>query len=148
MGMWSLIVHKESQAQELVMSEAQAAECCVVYATCADIEEARHIGMLLVQGKFAACVNLLPTMHSIYLWEGTVAEAQEAILLAKTTRELSPLTVNRIVELHSYECPAVFVLPISAGSVPYLNWIAEVVSGPMPEPADEDPPAAGEDDHS
>ena len=107
-----------------------SANVCLGYATCADIDEARRIGMMLVEGKFCACVNLLPMMHSIYVWEGTIAESDEVVLLAKTTSDLCELTVNRIVELHSYECPAVVVLPVCGGSPEFLQWVGAQVTCP------------------
>ena len=55
--------------------------------------------------------------------EGALREDSEAMLWAKTSADLiEPLTAM-VKALHSYACPCVIVLPISAGNADYLAWI-------------------------
>ncbi len=94
-----------------------------VYMTAADKAEATAIGRTLVEERLAACANIFENMTSVYWWEGGVQQASEAVLIAKTTRELIEPLIERVKQLHSYECPCVVALPIEAGNPSYLAWI-------------------------
>ena len=96
-----------------------------VYATFESVEQARAIGADLVGEGLAACVNIFPGMISIYRWQGEVENAAEAAMLVKTRAGLAEAVMTAITERHSYEMPALLVLPISGGSDAYLDWIAE-----------------------
>jgi periplasmic divalent cation tolerance protein len=67
-------------------------------------------------------------VSSIYRWQGAIEEANETVLLLKTTSDLVDRVTRRIVELHSYECPCVVALPIESGHPPYLQWIGDSTS--------------------
>ena len=43
-----------------------------IYMTAGSPEEARQIGMVLVEKKLAACVNLIEGMCSLYQWNGEI----------------------------------------------------------------------------
>lgn len=81
----------------------------------------------LVESKLAACVNVLPSVQSIYRWQGEVETAQEILLLIKTTSDRFPELQQRIIHLHSYETPEIIALPVSMVSDKYLAWIQESV---------------------
>lgn len=99
----------------------------VVFCTCGEKGEAQRIARDLVESKLAACVNILPSVQSIYRWQGQVETAQEILLLIKTTPERFPELQQRIMHLHSYETPEIIALPVSIGSDKYLAWIQESV---------------------
>jgi periplasmic divalent cation tolerance protein len=100
------------------------------YVTAGSRDEALAIGRTVVEERLAACANVLDGMISVYWWQGSLEQADEAVLILKTRAELvEPLTA-RIRELHSYECPCVVALPIAAGNPDYLDWIAGE-TGPM-----------------
>ena len=59
-----------------------------VYITCESKEQAEDMGRVLLKKRLAGCVNIIPGMHSAYLWppgKDYVEEADEVILLCKTT---------------------------------------------------------------
>jgi periplasmic divalent cation tolerance protein len=93
------------------------------YMTFPNRDEARRMGRVLVDRKLAACVNIIDGMESIYSWEGKVETAQEAILIAKTTRAASAELMTAVLEGHPYECPCVVWIPISGGNPAYLRWV-------------------------
>lgn len=95
-----------------------------IYMTAGSAAEARAIGADLVQRRLAACVNILEPMQSLYVWEGELQEAREAVLIAKTTAARVPEVIDRVKALHSYECPCVVSLPVEAGHHPFLQWVA------------------------
>ena len=100
----------------------------LVLTTTSSQEEGRRIANALVERRLAACVNILPQIDSIYRWKEKVEEAQEFLLLIKTTESAVESLRDAIQELHSYEVPECIVLPIESGSEKYLGWIDESVS--------------------
>ena len=99
----------------------------LVYITTGDKEEARKIGMALVESRLAACVNIIDRMNSLYRWEGRIQEDQEVILIAKTTEKNVPALKNKVQALHSYECPCIVCLPVTDGHEPFLQWVRKQV---------------------
>lgn len=101
--------------------------CCLLYCTTSNQQEAQKIGQILVEEQLAACVNILPGMLSIYRWEGKIEQANEAVLIVKTTHNIVETTIKRIVHLHSYDCPAVLQLAIESGHAGFLDWMKNQV---------------------
>jgi periplasmic divalent cation tolerance protein len=94
-----------------------------VYMTAGDRIEARKIGKALIEMKLAACVNIIDSMTSLYRWKGQVQEDQETVLIAKTTMEKIAALKQKVVELHSYECPCILAFSVSDGHEPFMRWI-------------------------
>lgn len=115
-------------------------DAVLVYMTAESEEQAERLGRSLVEGRLAACVNILPGMRSLYWWDGAVQEGREAVLVAKTRRDLlGPLT-EAVKSRHSYQCPCVVALPIQGGNPDFLAWIQAETrpaggSHPAPEPS-------------
>ncbi len=84
-----------------------------VHFTCANQREADKIAKALVSERLAACVQMVP-IRSVYRWKQKVERAEEVLMLAKTKTSLCPAVVKRVRELHSYELPAIFVVPVDA----------------------------------
>ena len=88
----------------------------------ADVSSFAHT---LVEGRLAACVNLLPAMDSVYRWEGKVEQERERQLVIKTSRSRLPALWDRVREIHPYDVPEFIVLPIAGGSDAYLGWLGD-----------------------
>ena len=99
----------------------------LVLSTASSKDEARKLGRALVERLLAACVNIVPQVGSIYRWEGEVEEAEEWLLIIKTTRSAFERVRDAIKELHSYDVPECIAVPIESGSMEYLNWLGESV---------------------
>lgn len=99
----------------------------LILSTC-PAEAAAALARTLVEEGLAACVNIVPTVHSVYRWEGQVESASESLLLIKTTAarylELEP----RLRALHPYALPEIIALPIERGLPGYLDWLASSVA--------------------
>ena len=95
----------------------------VVLSTCGSPEEAERIARALVAKRLAACVNLIPAVRSIYRWKGAVEDAQETLLVIKSSRTLFDELRAEIEKLHSYEVAEVVAIPIVDGSEAYLEWL-------------------------
>ena len=95
----------------------------IVLITAGSEEEAHKIGESLIEGKKAACVNILPGVDSLFWWEGKIDSARENLLLVKTKVSLFPEIVELVKRTHSYEVPEIIALPIIDGSEDYLKWL-------------------------
>ena len=101
-----------------------SAAIVTVYAVFADDEEAHRIGRAMIAEGLAACVNILAPCHSIYRWEGAIAEAGETPALFKVAMEGADALIAAITARHSYAVPAVVAWPITGAHPPYANWVA------------------------
>jgi periplasmic divalent cation tolerance protein len=99
----------------------------LVLTTAGSKEEARKLGRMLVERLLAACVNIVPQITSVYRWEGEIEEAEEWLLIVKTTRDTFERVREAIVEMHSYEVPECICISVDDGSVEYLSWIEQSV---------------------
>jgi periplasmic divalent cation tolerance protein len=113
------------------MAATVSREAVLAYITCASSDEAERIGRALVAERLAACVNILPGMRSLYWWQGVLTASEEAVLIAKTTAVGAPGLTARVLELHSYSCPCVVVVPLIGGHPRYLDWLIGEVR-PLP----------------
>lgn len=95
--------------------------------TTKDSPEAKEIGKIVVRERLAACTNVIPGISSTYRWRGKIEEAEEALLLAKTTEDRLEDLISRIEKLHSYETPEAIAIRIEDGSTSYLKWVKENV---------------------
>jgi periplasmic divalent cation tolerance protein len=92
-------------------------------------EEADHIAESLVAETLAACVNIVPSVTSVYRWQGRIERDEEWLLVAKSHSEALDNLVQRVQELHSYDVPEIIALPLTGGSKVYLRWIDAEVCG-------------------
>lgn len=95
--------------------------------TVPNIEEGQKIAKILVENKLAACVNIIQNVFSIYRWKGKIEDANEHLLLIKTTENKADLIIQKISEIHSYKVPECIGIKLEKGSEKYLKWINEAV---------------------
>ena len=108
----------------------------VVFVTVPNRRTAVHIAQSLVKEKRAACVNIVPAIESLYIWQGKLEKTRELLLIIKTTRKGYPALERRIQTLHPYTVPEIIALPIQRGASSYLKWLKTAVA-PLPRCAGE-----------
>jgi periplasmic divalent cation tolerance protein len=94
-----------------------------VYTTWPTAVEAEAAGRTLVERRLAACVNILPGMTSIYRWQGALERGEEAVMIIKTRASLADEVSQAVKGLHSYETPAILVMPLDSVEKSYLGWL-------------------------
>ena len=105
-------------------------KCVLIYSTFPSPAEAERVGGELVDRGLAACVNVLPGMTAIYVWEGKRQREAEAVMIIKTRADLAETAMAEARKLHPYANPALVVLPIEGGSQDFLRWIGEQTQPP------------------
>ena len=88
-------------------------------------ENAERITNILLDEKLSACINIIPGVKSIYIWQGEKKSDDEVIMLIKTEKNKFPDLVKRIKELHPYELPEIIGIPINYGLPEYLEWVKD-----------------------
>ena len=106
-------------------------ERVVALSTAGTAEDAERIARALVEGRLAACVNIVPGVVSVYRWKGEVCRDEERLLIIKTRAGRIEALREALVAIHPYELPELVALPIEAGHEPYLAWLDEGVSPPL-----------------
>lgn len=102
----------------------------LIYSTFPSPAEAERIGGALVDRGLAACVNILPGMTAIYVWDGKRQRDTEAVMIIKTRASLADTVIAETRKLHPYTNPALVVLPVTSGSADFLRWIGEQTAKP------------------
>lgn len=100
----------------------------LVYITCESKEQAEDIGRALLKKRFVGCINIIPGMRAAYLWppgKDYIEEADEVILLCKTTEKHYAAVEKEVLKLHTYTNPAIFALPITHMSKRYADWLTK-----------------------
>ncbi|MBS0213477.1 MAG: divalent-cation tolerance protein CutA [Proteobacteria bacterium] len=95
----------------------------LVLCTCPDAANAQALADSLVERRLAACVNLLPGVRSVYRWQGRVEQADEVLLLVKTTDDRFEALQEQIVRMHPYAVPEVLAFKAVDGLPAYLGWV-------------------------
>jgi periplasmic divalent cation tolerance protein len=101
-----------------------AAKFSLVLVTAPDLKTARALAKAALKAKLAACVNLIPKVESHYWWQGKIGHGAEVLLIMKAPRARLVALEKLVLARHPYDTPEFLVLPLSAGSRKYLDWLA------------------------
>lgn len=100
---------------------------CILYSTWPDGAAAEAAAEALVAEGLVACCNILGGVRSVYRWDGKLQREDEVVMICKTRDDLAGEVTRRIVEMHTYDLPAVVRFDIAGGHGPFLEWIGEQV---------------------
>jgi periplasmic divalent cation tolerance protein len=103
----------------------KSSDILIVFCTCPDSAIARRLAREAVDRSLAACANLLPSVESIYRWQGQVEHAEEILVLFKCQRAGFDALRAFLTEHHPYEVPEIIGAEIGAGNSEYLDWVRE-----------------------
>lgn len=100
-------------------------EILLAFSTFPDSETARRIARQLVTENFAACANIVPSVESIYRWQGKIEQANETLVLFKTTAARFAAFQEKLKSLHPYDVPEIVASPIDRALPEYLRWVID-----------------------
>ncbi len=106
-----------------IRSMSADSEVLLVISSLPDHASAQQLARTLIERRLAACVSVLAPCTSVYRWQGAVEEAAEVPLLIKTTTGRYAELESTLLELHPYELPEIFAVPVLRGLPGYLDWV-------------------------
>ena len=100
-------------------------QAVLIFCTVPDNNEAKSIARLLIEKKLAACCSIMSSLVSIFSWDDAIEEANELLLLIKTSQTAWPKLKEKLSKLHPYDEPEIIMLPIADVSDGYRNWVID-----------------------
>jgi len=91
-------------------------------------DEAEKMARALVEQRLAACINIVPKIHSIFWWDDAIQTDEESLLIVKTTTTKFPELMDYVIENHPYELPEIIGLPLAAAFPEYVAWVKQETS--------------------
>lgn len=93
-------------------------------------EQALDIAHALIRNRQAACVNLIPNVHSIYRWKGRVCDDGEFLLLIKSRAREFEGVCETIQKINTYELPEILAYRVDESSPGFADWITRTTEHP------------------
>jgi periplasmic divalent cation tolerance protein len=93
-------------------------------------DDAERLGEALVVERLAASCTVVPTVHSVYFWEGQLKREHEALLLVKTVASRADAVQEFVRSHHQYVLQEILQIGVQAGSPAYLKWLGDQVADP------------------
>lgn len=100
-------------------------EVVLVLCSAPDKAVARLLAQQILEERMAACVSVLPGMHSMYHWNGELQAAEEVLMIIKTTRDRLVDLQTLIDQRHPFDVPEVVVLDTQGGLPAWLAWVVD-----------------------
>ncbi len=100
----------------------------VVLVTTSNVKEAEQIAQRLLEKRLAACVNIIPKVHSRFWGKGKIERCDEALMIIKSKSETFEELVESVRAVHSYQVPEILAVPVQSGFTEYLSWIEDVTA--------------------
>lgn len=106
-------------------------DAILIMISCQDNNQAETIGEHLLKHKLAACVQILKSADSIFLWppgKNLLDYATESILVVKTLNTKWAAVEKAVLNIHSYENPEIIAIPLAHVTKKYLSWLSSELS--------------------
>ena len=101
-------------------------ELIVVVTSVGTEEQAIDVAHALVRGRRAACVNIVPNVHSVYRWKGRVCDDGEMLLVIKTRASQFEAVRETIQRVNTYELPEILGYRVDLASPAFSAWIEKM----------------------
>jgi len=95
----------------------------VVLCTFPDVEKARAVAKEIVSEGLAACVNLVPSVESIYRWGGEIQQDTEVLAIFKVASDRFEKLQGAIIAKHPYDTPEIVGIDADRVDTSYLAWV-------------------------
>jgi periplasmic divalent cation tolerance protein len=105
-------------------------ELIVVVTSVGTEDQALDVAHALIRNRQAACVNIIPNVHSIYRWKGRICSDGEMLLIIKTIASEFEGVKETIQKLNTYELPEVLAYRVDHASDLFGAWIARMTERP------------------
>jgi periplasmic divalent cation tolerance protein len=105
---------------------ARKDDLIVVVTSVGTEEQALDVAHALVRSRRAACVNIIPNVHSVYRWKGRVCDDGEMLLVIKTRASQFEAVRDTIQRVNTYELPEVLGYRVDMASPGFASWIEKM----------------------
>ncbi|MDG7056206.1 MAG: divalent-cation tolerance protein CutA [Wolbachia endosymbiont of Meromenopon meropis] len=99
----------------------------LIYTAFANFEDAKALSRKLLSERLIVCVNIFPEVNSLYLWKGKINSSSETVTIMKSRNDQIYKIIEKIEAVHSYDQPAVIVMPIEKANKSFINWVNNVI---------------------
>ena len=117
-------------------------ELIVVVTSVGTEEQALDVAHALVRSRRAACVNIIPNIHSVYRWKGRVCDDGEMLLVIKSRASQFEAVRETIQRVNTYELPEVLGYRVDMASPGFAAWIEKMTVSTSRRAASRPKPAA------
>jgi periplasmic divalent cation tolerance protein len=95
----------------------------LIYTLVESLEDAQKIARILVEEKLVACVNIFPSVQSVYEWNGALTQSPETAMIIKVADPKYDATLKRLEALHPYETPAIITVQPHHVNAKFLDFV-------------------------
>jgi periplasmic divalent cation tolerance protein len=110
-----------------VTANRRAIRLVQVFTTVGSRTDARQLARAMIDRHLAACAQI-SEIESIYRWKGAVRREREWRVLFKTMARHCAALQTAITELHPYELPAIYAVPVTGTTAAWAAWVIEATS--------------------
>lgn len=95
----------------------------LIYCPCPDADVADALARGLLEQRLAVCVNIIPAVTSLFVWDGQIVQETEVVMVVKT---LTPQEASdSLAQNHPYDVPAIIAIPVDANAA-FQVWAQRV----------------------
>lgn len=102
----------------------------LIRVNCPTKDEAETLGAKAVKARLAACANIDGPVTSVYEWDGAIEHDEEYVLWLKSRAALWSEIHALIADQHSFDTPAILVLPCQDADERYEAWLHSNTKSP------------------
>lgn len=81
----------------------------------------------IVGARLAACGQIVGPIRSTYWWKGKVENAEEWLIIFKTTSGGAREAALEIKRIHPYETPEIIIVGSEWADEDYLQWVSKTL---------------------
>jgi len=107
------------------MKQTDQDRALLVLSTCPDQACAERLASDLLQHELAACVQIVPGLTSMFMWQQKLCHETEHLLVIKTMAKHWQLLEQQLRIQHPYEVPEIIAIEAEAVSLPYHQWLQQ-----------------------
>ncbi|MCF7870116.1 MAG: divalent-cation tolerance protein CutA [Candidatus Omnitrophica bacterium] len=84
---------------------------------------AKSIARALLDKRLCACVNIVDSVTSLFLWQNKIDTEKESLLIVKTADSLFERVEKEVLAIHPYDLPEIISFKLNKASKPYQDWL-------------------------
>lgn len=94
----------------------------MLYVPTNSLESASLIAKTMLEERLIVCANIIPSVSTLYLWEGKIEEATEFVMVIKLQRNNVEKARIRVAELHPYSIPCIAEIKLDSINSCFAEW--------------------------